>query len=44
MTISMIDEQKLEKIVETIFKAHGFAPKVEEGWVLPTQSIILKKA
>lgn len=44
MTISMIDEQKLEKIVEAIFKAHGFAPKVEEGWVLPTQTYPAMKA
>lgn len=32
----VMDEEKLLKIVEAIFKAHGFDPKKEEGWVLPT--------
>jgi hypothetical protein len=32
----VMDEEKLSKIVEAIFKAHGFDPKIEEGWILPT--------
>ncbi len=42
--MSKIDDTKLEKIVEAIFKAHGFDPKVEEGWVLPTQTYPAMKA
>ena len=44
MKMSSIDEKKLEKIVEAIFKAHGFDPKVEDGWVLPTQTAPAMKA
>ncbi|HIP52105.1 MAG TPA: hypothetical protein EYG94_08470 [Campylobacterales bacterium] len=34
--MSMVDENKLFKILEAIFKAHGFDPKEKEGWLLPT--------
>lgn len=44
MIMSDIDEKKLEKIVEAIFKAHAFDPIVEEGWVLPTQTYPAVKA
>ncbi len=36
--MSKIDNEKLEKILEAIFKAHGFNPKIEECWVFPTQT------
>lgn len=32
----VMDEEKLSKIVEAIFKAHSYNPKEEEGWILPT--------
>ena len=35
MIMSVVDENKLLKILGAIFKAHGFDPKEEEGWILP---------
>ena len=40
----VISEEKLLKIVEAIFKAHGFNPKKEEDWILPTRTYPAIKA
>ncbi len=32
----VIDEEKLVKIIEAIFRAHGFDAQVNDGWVMPT--------
>ena len=44
MRMSVVDENKLFKILEAIFKAHGFEPKEEEAWLLPSGSVPAIKA
>ena len=39
-----MDDEKLSKIVEAIFKAHSFDAKEEDGWVLPTGTYPAVKA
>jgi len=44
MTMSVVDENKLFKILEAIFKAHAFDPKEQEGWLVPTGTLPAIKA
>ncbi|HHD75538.1 MAG TPA: hypothetical protein ENK82_02720 [Campylobacterales bacterium] len=39
-----INEEQLIKIVEAIFKAHGFDAQTEDGWVMPTGTYPAVKA
>lgn len=34
--MTTVDDEKMVKIVEAIFRTHGFDAQVEDGWVLPT--------
>ena len=42
--MSEISEEKLFKIVEAIFKAHGFDAQEKDGWVVPTGTLPAIKA
>ncbi|CAA6822730.1 MAG: Unknown protein [uncultured Sulfurovum sp.] len=43
-SVTEVDEIKLIKIMEAIFRSHGFDAKEEEGWVLPTGTYPAVKA
>jgi hypothetical protein len=42
--MSIINDEKLFKIIEAIFKVHGFDPKKQEDWLLPTGELPAIKA
>ena len=42
--MSVVDENKLLKILEAVFKAHGFDAKEVDGWIVPTGTLPAIKA
>ena len=42
--MSVVNDEKLVKVLEAIFRAHGFDAQEEDGWVLPTGTAPAVKA